>query len=292
MASKKSNIDVITDKTRELSLHSATPKGSTTSSASQTLDYYLNRKPSAKITFARLEKGLLLFIYVYETSKVTLRPELALWSRQICVNTIREGQCSKPADQCRREHQTNYRQNDLCPYWYISDGCTFGKKCKNVHQFSDIDKYHQWIRTPTDYDVYRLIRFVRNFAGHFIDSVINDEQSLYKDLIIAMVHLVHYLSPKHSQAGEHLHLFLEKTTIDQLIPTEDLLKKLAEPFDVPQVFFELHFDFNTNWYPDNRQRRSIDFNELSPGFVEYFKGIFVSYFRGRLKSRGASQAWP
>lgn len=284
MASKEANIDALIDKTQQLSICSA-------SAVSQTIDYYLNRKPSAKLTFARLEKGLLLFIYVYETSKNTVRSELDLWEHQVCVNLIKQGQCSKTTDQCRRNHETSYRQTDLCSYWYINNGCDFEKKCKNLHQLLDLDKCHRWIQTSTDYDVYRLIRFVRNFAGHFIDSVIHDEQSLYKDLIITMLHLVHYLSPNISGSVDHLNLFLEKTTIDQLIPSNDLLQKLAEPFDIPETFFEIHFDFNTNWYPGNRKKRSINFNALSSEFVHYFNGIFIQYFDGRLKSRGAKAAW-
>ncbi len=51
-----------------------------------------------------------------------------------------------------------------------------------------------------------------------------------------MVHLVHALSPKRSNSIEHLNLFLEATTIKQLIPSDDLLNELEKTYDVPDVF--------------------------------------------------------
>ena len=277
-------MDALTKKTRTLKLNE--PDDYT---ASETSHYYATRKESGKVNFARLEKGLLLCIYAYETAKSSLAPEMALWDHRLCVNTIKDGQCTKA---CYREHQTTYRQKNLCAYWYMKDTtCDHGTKCRNSHRFDDVPKYHRYIRTETDADVFRLLRFVRNFAGHYIDSVIVEQQELYKDIAIVMVHLVHYLSRKHSSSIEHLNLFLEKTTIDQLVPQENLLVELQKSYDVPVVFFELSMDFNSAWYRSAGSKRCVDFNRLSPDFVEHFNGIFTSYYEGRLKSRGAKAAW-
>jgi hypothetical protein len=281
-------MDVLLKATNDLSLDQ------NIGTSTQTGNFYTTRQEKDKINFARLEKGLLLFIYVYETAKGTLTSEMALWDHRLCYYMIKDGKCTKPSDQCHREHQTLYRQSNLCSFWYINKSCTFNSKCKNSHQFEEVSKYHNFIRTETEVNVYKLIRFIRNFAGHYIDSVIkdqNDQQNLYKDIIITMVHLVHILSLKQSNSIEHLNLFLEATTINQLIPEKDLLVELEKPYDIPEIFFDLGMNFNTYWYRNNVDKRGVDFNQLSPEFIAFFNNIFVEYYEGRLKSRGAKVPW-
>ncbi|UJR12171.1 hypothetical protein I4U23_016348 [Adineta vaga] len=285
MASKKSKVDQLTEKTGAMALNH------TNATSSQTAHYYIDRKESDTISFARLEKGLLLFINVYETSKSTLATEMLFWDHRLCANVIITGTCSKPSDQCRSEHQTSYRQMNLCPHWYINNRCTLGTKCRNSHQLEAIPNEHRNIRTETESDVFKLIRFIRNFAGHYNETVIDDRQELYKDILVIMVHLVHALSRKNPQSIKHLHLFLEKTTINQMIAEEDLLRELEKPFSVPEVFFDLRLNYSANWYRPTGNKRDVDFNQLSSRFVAYFNRIFVDYYQGRLKSRGAKAAW-
>jgi hypothetical protein len=284
MAAKKSKTDVLVKKMTTLSLDQ------NAGIHTQTVDFYATRKETATINFARLEKGLLLFIYVYETTKGTLASEAALWDHRLCLYMIKDGKCSKSSDQCHHQHQTTYRQTNLCSFWYINNACTFGSKCKHSHQFEEVSKYHRYIRTETELHVYKLIRFVRNFAGHYIDSVINDsnnQQELYKDMIIIMVYLVHVLSPKYPKSIEHLNLYLEATTINQLIPEENLLIELEKPYDISEVFFDPSINFNTNWYRREPNKQCVDFNQLSPEFIACFEDVFFKYYEGRLKSRGA-----
>ncbi len=101
----------------------------------------------------------------------------------------------------------------------------------------------------TDNIVYKLIRFVQNFTGHYIDSAIKDEnennlQELHKEMFVLMVHLVHILSPKWVNSIDHLNLFLEATAIKQLISQNNLLQELEQPYDIPEVFFESAVNFN------------------------------------------------
>ncbi|CAF0779367.1 unnamed protein product [Rotaria sordida] len=262
--------------------------------STQTTNFYATRNETNKINFARLEKGLLLFIYVYETAKENLAIEMALWDHRLCFYMIKDGKCTKPSGECHHEHQSTYRQTNLCSFWYINNSCTFGSKCKNSHNFEEVLKYHHFIRTETEMNVYKLIRFIRNFAGHYIDSAIkdsNDQQDLYKDIIVVMVHLVHILSPKQQNSIEHLNLFLETTTINQLIPQEDLLVELKKPYDVPEIFLDLGMNFNTYWYRRGVNKQCIDFNRLSSEFILFFNNIFTEYYEGRLKSRGAKAPW-
>jgi hypothetical protein len=286
MASKKPNTDDLIQKTKDLKLDQ-------NAILSMQIDrFYPNRKE--KINFARLEKGLLLFIYVYETAKSTLSSEMALWDHRVCFNMIKDGKCTKSSDQCHTEHQTTYRQTNLCPYWFINNSCKFDSKCKNTHHFEQVSKYHRFICTETEVDVYKLIRFIRNFAGHYIDSVIsekNDQQDLYKNIIVIMIHLVHVLSLKRANSIEHLNLFLEATTINQLVPEKDLLNELEKPYDIPEVFLELTMNFNTYWYRYDAKKQSLNFNRLSSEFLTFFNNIFREYYEGRLKSRGAKIAW-
>ena len=282
MASKRiTTTDEITKKTNNLKLDAHAHAG----------NFYEGRSNKASINFARLEKGLLLFIYIYETAKNTLSSEAALWDRRLCYYMIRDGKCTKTFDQCHREHHTNYRQANLCSSWYKTQTCSSNSKCKHSHQFEEAAKHHSYIRTSTEMSVYQLIRFIRNFAGHFIDSVITDAQNLYKEVIVAMVHVVHYLSLKAPDSVEHLDLFLEATTINQLIAQQELLAKLAKPYAIPEVFFDLNMNFNTDWYQFNANKRCIDFQQLSNEFIGFFNKIFVDYFTGRLKSRGAKAPW-
>ena len=287
MASKKTQMDVLAKKTKDLTLKS------TTGSSIQADDFYPNRK--SPINFSRLEKGLLLFIYVYENAKNTLASEMALWDYNLCFYQIKDGKCTKPSDQCHRQHQTTYRQPNLCSFWYISKTCKNGSQCKFSHQFEDVAKYHRYLCTETEVNVYKLIRFIRNFAGHYLDSEItndHDQQDLYKNIIVAMVYRVHTLSPKHSNSIEHLTLLLDGTTINQLIPENDLLVELEKSCDIPEVFFDLRMNFNSHWYQRGANKQVVNFQQVSSEFLRIFADLFRKYFQGRLKSRGAKQAWP
>jgi hypothetical protein len=270
-----------------------TLKQDTTTNISQASDYYEKRQGAKKVNFARLEKGLLLFIYLHETTKSTLSSELALWNRRLCIRVIKDGSCSKPRDQCRREHETLYRQSNICSFWY-THSCTYDNTCRFPHEFLALSQYHHYILTNTDSIVCKLIRFVRNFAGHYIDSAIKDEndlQELNKEMVVLMVHLVHALSPQRSTSIDHLNLFLEATTIKQLIPLDSLLIELEKPYDVPEVFFESTVNFTTHWYQHGINKRSVDFSQISSEFKTYFNGVLIGFYEGRLKSRGASAAW-
>lgn len=287
MASKKTHIDVLAKKTKDLSLKS------TASSSTQANNFYPARK--SPVNFSRLEKGLLLFIYVYENAKNTFASEMALWDHNLCFYQIKDGKCTKSSEQCHHEHQTTYRQTNLCSFWYINNSCKNGSQCKFSHQFEDVKKYHRYLCTEMETNVYTLIRFIRNFAGHYLDSEItndHDQQDLYKNIIVTMLYLVHTLSPKHSNSIEHLNLFLEGTTINQLISEKDLLVELEKVCDIPEVFFDRRMNFNSHWYQHGANKQSIDFQQLSSEFVRIFADLFRQYFQGRLKSRGAQQAWP
>jgi hypothetical protein len=206
---------------------------------------------------------------------------------------IKDGNCPKQRDQCRREHDTLYRQSNICSFWYAHT-CTYDRKCRYSHDFLSISQYHHYILTSTDSMICKLIRFVRNFAGHYIDSAIKDEndlQELHKEMVVLMVHLVHALSPKRANSIDHINLFLEATTIKQLIPQSDLLEELSQPYDIPEVFFESTVNFNTHWYRHGANKRSVDFSQISSEFVTYFNSVFVGFYEGRLKSRGAPAAW-
>jgi hypothetical protein len=259
--------------------------------STNTSDYYTRQHETSRTSFARLEKGLLLMTYVYETSKSSLMSELALWNHRICISVIKKGQCNKPRGVCHHEHQTMFRQPNLCAKWYINNGCTKNANCCDDHQLKNVPSFHEVLDTSTDADVYNLIQFVRNFCGHYIGSVISETQALYREITIIMVHLVHALSQKHIQSIEHLYLFLEKTTIQQLIPKVDLLANLEQSFNVSDVFFDKRMNFRSDWYRSNSNKRSINFNNLSPRFVRHFNRILTEYYHERLKSRGAKAAW-
>ncbi|CAF1136622.1 unnamed protein product [Adineta ricciae] len=254
--------------------------------------FYETRRASRNVNFARLEKGLLLFIYIHETTKNTLHLETTLWDRRACFNVIKDGNCSKLRDQCRREHEILYRQPNLCMFWY-TQSCKHNN-CRYSHRFENLSQYHHYIFTDTDNMICKLIRFVRNFAGHYIDSAIEDAsdvQELQRELVVLMVHLVHSLSRKRNNSIEHLNLFLEATTIKQMISIEELLQKLEKPYRIPEIFFQSSINFTSHWYKCKSSKCSIDFKQISPEFQTYFNNIFVGYYHGRLRSRGASAAW-
>ncbi|CAF1128432.1 unnamed protein product [Rotaria sordida] len=150
---------------------------------------------------------------------------------------------------------------------------------------------HRYIRTETDANVFKLLRFIRNFAGHYIESVIHDQQELYKNVLVVMVHLVHALSRKNAGSIEHLNLFLEKSAVNQMITEENLLPELDKPFSVPAIFFDRRLNYSAAWYRPTGNKRDLKFNQLSQAFVTYFNRIFVEYYQGRLRSRGAKSAW-
>lgn len=289
MASSDSKLDTLSKKLAEITLDTDVKLD-----ISHAHHYYETRQGSKKVNFARLEKGLLLFIYIHETTKNNLHPELTLWDHRFCINIIKDGQCPKQNNnQCHRVHDTSYRQLDICSFWYLNT-CTYERKCRYLHEFTNISGHHRYIMNSTDHSICKLIRFVRNFAGHYIDTAIKDDadlQELHKEIVILMIHLVHYLSPKRVHSIDHLNLFLEATTIKQLISQDKLLDLLAKPYAIPEVFFELVINYNTHWYKRESQRRSIDFTRLSVECIEYFNGIFIGFYEGRLKSRGAPVAW-
>lgn len=260
---------------------------------SQASNYYETRQASRSVNFARLEKGLLLFIYIHETTKDVLYPETTLWDRRVCVNVIKDGQCTKPRDQCRRGHDAQYRQADICTHWY-NYTCRYPLKCRFAHSFTAVAQHHRYILTDADNKTCKLIRFVRNFAGHYIDSAIpdgNDVQALYQEMVVLMSHLVHALSRKRASSIDHLNLFLEATTVKQMIGRDALLRQLDKPYAVPEVFLQPNVDFTTHWYQRGASRRSVDFKDISAEFRAFFNDVFTRFYQGRLQSRGAPTAW-
>ncbi|CAF1280341.1 unnamed protein product [Rotaria sordida] len=290
MTSTNDKIDTLSKKIAEISIQQDIICNTNISEAN---NYYKTRQTSKGVNFARLEKGLLLFIYIHETTKSILYSEIALWDRRLCIQMIKNGDCPKLRNQCRYEHETLYRQSNICPFWY-THSCTYGTKCRFSHEFFPISNYHHYILTNTDNIVYKLIRFVRNFAGHYIDSAIKDEndlQQLHKEMVVLMVHLVHFLSPKRSNSIDHLNLFLEATTIKQLISPDSLLEELEKPYNVPKIFLESTLNFNTHWYRHGTNKCSVDFSQMSTQFITHFNSVFIGFYEGRLKSRGAPIAW-
>jgi hypothetical protein len=274
-------------------LAATTLQEDTDTNISQASNYYETRRGSKTVNLARLEKGLLLFIYIHETTKNILHSETALWDRRLCIHIVKDGNCPKPRDQCHREHNTLYRHSNLCSFWY-THSCTYETKCRYSHDFLMISQYHHYILTNTDNMICKLIRFVRNFAGHYIDTAIQDEndlQELHKEMVVLMVHLVHALSRQRANSIDHLNLFLEATTIKQLIPQDSLLRELEKPYDVPEVFFQSNINFTTHWYRYGTGKRSVDFTHVSAELITYFNSVFVGFYEGRLKSRGAPAAW-
>ena len=262
--------------------------------STQASAFYPNTNSRRDVNFARLEKGLLLFIYIYEGTKDRLRYEVALWDHRLCFYVIKHGRCDPPSGQCHYEHQTAYRQRNLCRFWYMRQLCRFGPGCRNSHNFEQVEQYHNFIRTETDANIYKLIRFVRNFAGHYRDDVIrdtNDQQDLHKNMIIVMVYLVHFLSGKPENSIEHLKLFLEAPTISQLIESNSLQAELRKPYDVPKIFLDLRVNFNAYWYKRNLDTQCVHFNQISRKCAAFFEEIFCRYYKGRLKSRGAKAPW-
>ncbi|UJR32838.1 hypothetical protein I4U23_020300 [Adineta vaga] len=264
-----------------------------TDNSSEASDYYETRRTSKNVNFARLEKGLLLFIYIHETTKDTLHLETTLWDRRACINVIKDGNCSKSREQCHREHEVLYRQPKICLFWY-TQSCKHQTNCRYSHYFDALSQYHHYIFTTTDNMICKLIRFVRNFAGHYIDSAIKDTddvQELHKEIVVLMVHLVHGLSRKRTDSIDHLNLFLEATTIKQLVSQDNLLKELEKSYKIPDVFFQSNVNFTTHWYKHGCSKRLIDFKQISPEFQTYFNNVFIGFYEGRLRSRGAPIAW-
>ena len=259
-------------------------------------DLYATRTTRYPITFARLEKGLLLFLHVYEQSAAQLETEMNLWDHKVCYYQIRDGKCLSE-NTCTHGHETKFRQEHLCQLWYITKKreCD-GSKCEDDHRFSEISLFHTHICTETDADAYKLIRFIRNAVAHFFDWMIvdtNHQQNLYMQMIFIMIYLVHFLSgtPKEEDSTTNLDVFLGKKTINQLIPREDLLAKLKNPCFIPEVFFKNYIDFNIDWYKSDGPTKCLDFNKLSNGFLEHFDYIFKKYYQRRLEPRGSESPW-
>lgn len=254
---------------------------------------YRNRPRNNPITFARLEKGLLLFLDIYEQSRTQLASEIALWDHQVCYDLIQDQQCL--CNGCPRVHETKYRQKDLCPFWYRNSCKYIASQCRHIHHFEEVPGYHNYIRTEADADVYRLIRFIRIAVAHCFDLKIEDEddrQDLYRQMVLIMVYLVHFLyTPSQENTTNHLDVFLAKTTMNQLIPQEDLVFDLQKPCDIPDKFFERKIDFKTAWYQRDGSTRRIEFNKLSAEFVEYFTYIMSKYYLRRLKERKTPAPW-
>ncbi|CAF4821545.1 unnamed protein product, partial [Rotaria sp. Silwood1] len=92
-----------------------------------TANFYATLNETDKINFVRLEKD---FFYLY-------------------------GKCTKLFGECYHEHQSTYRQTNLCSF------------CRE----NEVNVY----------------KFIQNIAGHHIDSAIKDsnhQQDLYKNIII------------------------------------------------------------------------------------------------------------
>jgi hypothetical protein len=253
----------------------------------QTDNFYATKDNKNPIKYVSLDKGLHLFTDIYITTKSTFESEIALWDHRLCIKQIKKGKCKKATNECQYEHRTKYQQKNLCSDWYKKKLCEHGSNTEKSHNFEEVSKYHDFICTETDVNVYHLIRLARDLSANYSDSLISnsdDRQCLYKDMIIIMVHLVHYLSPKHSNSIEHFNAFLGKTTINRLIPETNLLVELEKPYAIPEIFFDLGMTYDMYCSRSNMKTRLIDFNQLSPEFVAFFNNVFIDYFKQHLKS--------
>lgn len=241
-------------------------------------------KPNVKIGYAHLEKGLLLFTCLNDTSgalKHDARVYAKLLSRQICYDTI-IGNRYHNKYQCQFDHSENFRQTNLCGKWY-KNRCT-QKDCEWEH-FFEASNAQLHINNPTDLNVWNLIRFLRSFASHFKQSVIADKdlQSLYKEITVLMTHIVGCAFP----SIEKLRSFLHETLINQL--DEKILQELDHytPYNVPKVVFASYdIDFNSKWYIQSTPKVVVDFARLSPEFTDYLSKQLNEYYTERLQERG------
>jgi hypothetical protein len=91
MISTDSTTDALSKKIAEITL-----EHETNTTTIQSSDYYYEtRQGSKKVNFVRLEKGLLLFIYIHETKKSILHSEIALWDYRSCLYLIKDVHYSK-----------------------------------------------------------------------------------------------------------------------------------------------------------------------------------------------------
>ena len=222
----------------------------------------------AELNWMKLEKGLLLFTYLYGSSKARLATDVCLW-----------------------ENEKKLLKKDLGSAEYSNIESVYSPKAAEANLSKEWAHASQYIRTQTDYDVYRLIRFVRNFGLFYFDPVIRHRSALFKDILLTMIHLVHHLSPKRPRSVEHIYLFLGKRTIQPWMSKKELLEQFIKPLDVPDVFFNRQVDFQTGWYTFRARRTKIDFNGLSSDFIQYFNRVFVRYYEGRLKSCRMKNPW-
>lgn len=256
-------------------------------------DYFREEKQTGDINFARLEKGLQVFIFIFESIKETCSNEAVLWNHKVCFHLISKGRCSKTKGECHFNHDSSFRQLNLCRTWYCLNNCPNGRKCQYEHTIIHAEKILTYLRTETDAHVYALIRFVRNFCAHYLDTPINKKWRtiLYQYVIVVMATLVHRFSPQRTNSIEHLNLFLEKTTINYLVEHEQLLLLFTKPISVPNIFLNSYVSFKESWFDPTSKHESVFFEKVSTSFIELVKQEFLDYFLGRLKGRGAKAAW-
>ncbi|CAF1061403.1 unnamed protein product [Adineta steineri] len=81
-------------------------------------DFY---KSNAEANYINLEKGLLLFVYLHESSNSTLKSNVHIYNKlcdgQICYHTIVSNGFHDPY-YCAYDHSEAYHQQNLCKEWY------------------------------------------------------------------------------------------------------------------------------------------------------------------------------
>ncbi|CAF1108197.1 unnamed protein product [Adineta ricciae] len=242
-------------------------------------DFY---EPNARITYIHLEKGLLLFVYLHETSsilKTNARIYKKLWTGQICYHSIVPNNFHDPYF-CSFDHSEAYEQSNLCRDWYMRN-CT-QKSCKNQHYFIPT-KAKRYINNETDLTVWNLMRFIRQFFRHFKQSVIDEEDLpvLHREIGLIMISIVNYVCQDTNKSA----MFLSNSLINQT--NKKLLKQLSQKstYSVPEIFLTPeNIKFSSKWYTKSAGRISIDFEHLSQEFVDYLSDQLEKYCSERLEN--------
>ena len=282
-SSSDDEIDDLTNQTANIQMKDDNSKDYT--------DFY---KQAIKVGYARLEKGLLLFIYLHESSNAT-RVLDKRRNRELCYFTLTNKNCPKKGTSkksCKLDHIEAYRQPNICKNWYQRRHCSLKQDCDFEHHFRETDDFI-YLYNRTDVIVWNLIRFIRNFAGHFIPSFVDMKniQSLYQEIIIIMVHIISCAT----HDIDKIILFLLIVTIKQFKP--DFLKTLAEEtsYKIPDFCLNSNsIDFKSNWYDDwltksktTPNYTKINFTDISDKYRCSLAKQFQQYYEERLKNRGA-----
>ncbi|CAF1656251.1 unnamed protein product, partial [Adineta ricciae] len=222
---------------------------------------------NTKISYMHLEKGLLLFVYLHETSsilKANARIYKKLWTGQICYHSIVPNNFHDPYF-CSFDHSEAYKQPNLCRNWYTRS-CT-QMSCENQHYFIPTKAKH-YMNNETDLAVWDLMRFIRQFFRHFKQSVIDKEdlEILYREIILIMVCLINCAY----QNIDRLALFLPQSIVNQM--NRNFQQELLEDSTchIPKIFLTPeNIKFNSRWYTQLTHRVGVNFYKISPELIKY-----------------------